>query len=423
MDAHGLGVMFVSIAQVAQLAEQQVQGCTARIAHLETDLLHQVDSLKQQHHDQASSLVSVKAHLEQLSAVHQSSGSEQVSAQLNTLEARVTEMQKLSAAYDKDAGQLAAHLGRLDKTVTELQTASTQDKADMQLRSDVNLLKTQMQELHDSCRSHEKAASVMDDLKRDLASVKAETCDSQTSNHSAESAIAGLQQDLVVLKEQLAQLSVSHAQEASKTQQPVLKLEHTVAELSGAVSQLKSRAEGQHLIAETFSTLQHDMSDLKAQVAQLQSERAIRGPSMELYSSLEHNVAATKDQLSSLRKQVAQHAEQDPWREESQKLRSELDACLKAACSAEAEIARHSTKLSSMDTRLADLHAELKEGNQASGHPQNASQSEVEALNERLFELRVEVQNLADDTGISIASMKRKVRTPDHSVHLPYIAV
>ena len=37
------------------------------------------------------------------------------------------------------------------------------------------------------------------------------------------------------------------------------------------------------------------------------------------------------------------------------------------------------------------------------------SQAEVEELNERLFELRVEVQNLAEDTNISVASIKRKV--------------
>ncbi len=36
-------------------------------------------------------------------------------------------------------------------------------------------------------------------------------------------------------------------------------------------------------------------------------------------------------------------------------------------------------------------------------------QSEVEEVNERLFELRVEVQNLAEDTTISVASIKRMV--------------
>ena len=38
-----------------------------------------------------------------------------------------------------------------------------------------------------------------------------------------------------------------------------------------------------------------------------------------------------------------------------------------------------------------------------------AGQSDAEELNERLFELRVEVQNLADDTNISVASISRKV--------------
>jgi len=53
------------------------------------------------------------------------------------------------------------------------------------------------------------------------------------------------------------------------------------------------------------------------------------------------------------------------------------------------------------------LQAHPSSSSDAAG--QSGSQSEVEELNERLFELRVELQNLADDTTISVASIKRKV--------------
>ena len=396
--------------QVAQLAEQQVQGCTARITHLETDVAHQVDSLKQQQTDQASSLAGVQADLEKLSTAQHASGSEQLAAQLNMLEARVSEMQKLSVT-DDDSGseQPATRLSRLEATVTQLQTAPMQDKAGLHLKNEVELLKNQLQELHNTYASQQKAASVLNDLERDVAAVKAALCDSQTSKRSADSTAAGLQQDLVALKDHLSQLSMTHAQEASKTQQPVLELERTVAELHGAVAQLEAQVQEQHAGAEILTTLQQELSDLKAQLGQLQSLHSSGGPSAEVYSGLQQDVAAAQDQLSSLEKQVAQEAGRDSWKEESQKLRSELDACLRAASSAEAVVARHTTELSRLESRFAELHAEPKEGPHASGS-QGGAQSEVEELNERLFELRVEVQNLADDTGISIASMKRKVR-------------
>ena len=374
-----------SLTQVAQLGEQQVQGCTARITHLETDLLHQVDRLKQQHDDQASSLAGVKADLEQLNTP------------------------KKSAACE----QLAAQLSRLDTRVTDLQTAApvfSQGKAFMQLEQDVNVLQEQMQQVHNSHASQQKTAGSLAELERDLASVKAAMCDSDTSKHSAECTMSGLQQELVALKEQLTQVSKSHAQEASTTRQPMLKLERAVAELSEAVLQLESQAAGQHAAAEAFKALQHDMADLKAEVAQLLNQHSSAKSHEDLYSSLERDVAATKDQLSSLRTELTEHAGQDSWQEESQKLRSELAACLAATSSTEAIVARHGSELSRMDSRLAELHAELSTASETRGQAQSGSQSEVEELNERLFELRVEVQNLTEDTGITIASMTRKVR-------------
>ena len=391
---HCGGHIWTPYTQVAQLGEQQVQGCTARITHLETDVQRQVAHLKQQHDDQAASLAGVNSLVEQLRSTHHSSSSEQLTAQL----------------------------GQLDATVTDLQTAvnaCTRGEASLQLKQDVDVLKDQMQQLRNSYASQQEAGSSVERLERDLASVKAAVCESNASKHLAESTTSGLQDDLAVLKEQLTELRSSHAEQASKTQQPILKLEHNISELSVTMLQLKNQAENHHVEAETFKALQHDMSGLKAEVAQLQSQPSAGEPHDELYSSLEHNVAATKDQLSSLRTQLTQHASQKPWQDESEKLRSELVACVKAASSTEAVVARHGTELSSIGSRLAELHSEASTGSQTHGQAQGGAQSEVEELNERLFELRVEVQNLADDTGISIASMTRKVRFLHHSSCVP----
>ena len=370
--------------QVAQLGEQQVQGCTARITHLETDLQHQVASLKQQHDNQASSLAGVKALAEQLRSTHGSS-SEQLDAQLSQLGASVADLQTAM-------------------------TASTQEEASVQLRHDLDVLKDQMQQLHKSHASQEKAGSSLEDLERDLDSVKAAVCESYTGKHLADSITSGLQEDFSALKEQLNQVRNSHAEEAGKTQQPILKLEHKISELNGAVLQLKMQAGDQCVEAETCKALQLDMAGLKAEVAQLQSQLLAGGTHDKLHSSLERDVAATKDQLSSLRTQLTQHAGHRSWQDESDKLRSELAACVKAASSTEAVVARYGTELSSLDSRLAELHAAASTASQTRGQAQAGAQNEVEELNERLFELRVEVQNLADDTSISIASMTRKVR-------------
>lgn len=379
------GHLWTLSMQVAQLGEQQVQGCTARITHLESDVQHQVARLKQQHDDQTSSLAGLQAHVEQLRSTHHGSSSDQLAAELSQLDARVTDLQTAM-------------------------TVSTQEEDSVQLKHDVGVLKDQMQQLHNSHASQQKAGSSLEELECNLASVKAAVCESNASKHLAESRTSGLQEDLAALKEQLTQLRNSHAEEASKTQQPILKLEHNISELSAAVLQVKSQAQVHHVEAETFKALQHDMSGLKAEFAQLQSQPSAGKTHDDLYSSLERDVAATKDQLSSLRTQLTQHASQTPWQNESDKLRSELAACVKAASSTEAVIARHGSELSSIGSRLAEVHAAASTASQTRGQAQGGAQSEVEELNERLFELRVEVQNLADDTGISMASMARKVR-------------
>ena len=375
--------------QVAQLGEQQVQGCTARITHLETDLKKQVDYLKQQHDDQASSLAGVKAHLDQLS----------------------------STQHDSSSGQVAAQLSQLDARVSELQTAvtaATQKDASVELKYDIDVLKDQVQQMHDSHAGQLKAGSSLEELEREVASVKAAVGEEGASRVLAESITSGLQQDLVLLKEKLTQLSNSHSKEARDSQQPFLKLEQEMAELSATVLQVTKQAEGHRVQAETVEALQHDMSGLKAELAQLQSQHSAEQTHDELYSRIECDMAAAKDQLSSLRLQLTQHASQKPWQDELDKLRSELAACVKTASSTEAVVARHGTELCSLHSRLVQLHAEASTASQPGGQAQGASQSEVEDLNERLFELRVEVQNLDDNTGISIASMTRKVRIFRH---------
>ena len=68
---------------------------------------------------------------------------------------------------------------------------------------------------------------------------------------------------------------------------------------------------------------------------------------------------------------------------------------------------KHNRKCVDRSGLYFGLQAHPSGSTDASG--QSGSQIEVEELNERLFELRVELQNLADDTTISVASIKRKV--------------
>jgi len=68
---------------------------------------------------------------------------------------------------------------------------------------------------------------------------------------------------------------------------------------------------------------------------------------------------------------------------------------------------KHNRKCVNRSGSYFGLQAHPSRTTDAAG--QSGSQSEVEDLYERLFELRVELQNLADDTTISVASIKRKV--------------
>ena len=368
------------LMQVAQLGEQQVQGCTSRLTHVETDLTQRVDSLKQQHEMQASLLLGLQAHVDQLHANLKAS------------------------SLSSDAGQTASHLSELDGKVTQLQTAVAAHLQGQNDAQEVGLIKTQLQE---SCASQQETAQSFDSLRLELAAVKAELRERNGSKHPDESMVLALEQGLAALKLQLEQLSHGQGQEASSAQEPVRELEQSVALLSSEVHALQSRQQP-HASTESIRAVEQRMSGLKAELSQLQTQLSAAESQTELVSGLRQEVATLKNQLDSLRSELTQHAGDQSRVEEAQELRSELAACVQTAASTEAAVAQLSTQLSKADRQLAELQSEL--GRLSKTHGQAQPQTEVEELNERLFELRVEVQNLADDTGISVASIKRKVK-------------
>ena len=370
---------------MAQLGEQQVKGCASRITHLESDLAQRLDSLKQQQALQASSMLALTASMEQMpSHPSNSTRTGQVDAPLSQLDARVTELQTAAAAV------------------------SWQEEM-QQLEEGLNALKHQMSQLQEGHASQRLGANSLDDLCSSVAALKSEVHDSLSSKQSTDSMVAELKRDLTELKHQLEQLSTARAEEAGKNQQPVLQLEQTVNMLKDEVEQLQQQKQDQHTSAESTRALEDGITNLTAQLRQVQTQLPEVHSVGDVHSGLKQDLAAVKDQVSSLRTQLHQSNSGESALQESQKLRSELTAVVQSASSTEAAVTQHSADLSRCKIEIAELQAELSKMGQTRDKPQAGHQNEVEELNERLFELRVEVQNLADDTGISVASITRKV--------------
>ncbi|KAL0035441.1 hypothetical protein WJX77_006473 [Trebouxia sp. C0004] len=347
------------IDQVAQLGEQQVQGCATRIAHLETDLVNWVDSLRQQQDTQAATMSDMTARIARLQA----------------------------QVKDGDKSQIAARLAELDGAVLELQTASaggSAKEADSELQAHVDALRGQVSQLRGS----------------------------QAEQQSAVSSLGGIEHDVAVLRDELTQLQSSQA--AQSPADPALsKLEQDLAALNAELSQMRKDHASQFSV--TSSATDQKVESIRLELSQLQDQQAAQSSAHKLYSHLEQDVAALKGQLSQLDRTQGSQLAHEQWQVETQQLRGELAACLKTETDTGAAVAQHATHLSNLEKRLTELYAEMKcsaaqadpsSSTGAAGH--SGLKSEFDELNERLFELRVELQNLTDDTTISVASIKRK---------------
>ena len=293
---------------MAQLGEQQVQGCTTRITHLETDLVHQVDGLRQQQDTQATTVSDLTAHIAHL-------------------QAQVKDGDKsLSAA------QIAARLAELDGAVLELQTASaggSAEEADSELKADVDALRRQVTQLRAS----------------------------QAEQQSAGSSLASVEHDVAVLRNELTQLQSSQA--AQRPADPALsKLEHDLATLSAELSQMRKDHASQFSVIS--SAIDQKVKSIRSELSQLHDQQAAQSSAHKLYSHLEQDVAALKDQLSQLDRTQGSQLAHEQWQEEHQQLKGELAACLKTETDTGAAVTQHATHLSSLEKRLTELHAEMQ---------------------------------------------------------------
>ena len=130
--------------------------------------------------------------------------------------------------------------------------------------------------------------------------------------------------------------------------------------------------------ADQSSQGNHDVTQridaIQAELSQLHDTQASYSSAHELYSGLVRDVAVLKTQLSKLdRIDGSQHAH-DKWQEETQQLRSELAACVKAETDTEAALAHHSSQLSSFEQRLTELHVGMQA---ADAHAHSAARCQV----------------------------------------------
>ncbi len=293
---------------MAQLGEQQVQGCTTRITHLETDLVHRVDGLRQQQDTQAATVSDLTAHLARLQA------------------------QVKDGDKSPSGAQIAARLAELDGAVLELQTASaggSAKEADSELKADVDALRGQVSQLGES----------------------------QAEQQSAGSSLASIEQNVAVLRNELTQLQSSQA--AQRPADPALsKLEQDLAALNAELSQMQKDHATQFSV--TSSAIDQKVESIRSELSQLHDQQTAQSSAHKLYSHLEQDVAALKDQLSQHDRTQGSQLAHEQWQEETQQLRDELAACLKTETDTGAAVAQHATHLSSLEKRLTELHAEMR---------------------------------------------------------------
>jgi len=293
---------------VAQLGEQQVQGCTTRIVHLESDLVRRVDGLRQQQDRQAATMSDMTAHIARLQA------------------------QVKDGDKSPSSAQIAARLAELDGAVLELQTASaggSAREADSELKADVDALRGQVSQLRAS----------------------------QAEQQSAGSSLASIEHDVAVLRSEMTQLQSSQA--AQRPADPALsKLEQDLAALSAELSQMRKDHATQFSV--TSSAVDQKVESLRSELSQLHDQQAAQSSAHKLYSHLEQDVAALKDQLSQHDRTQGSQLAHEQWQEETQRLRDELAACLKTETDTGAAVAQHATHLSSLEKRLTELHAEMR---------------------------------------------------------------
>lgn len=328
--------MYVQMFQVAQLAEQQVQGCTLRVSRLETDLAQRTDTLCHQQDTHTSALSSVSAQLADLQTsldqMHSQQGNALANGEIATHVAQLqTDLRKVQAEFA--AVNKAEHSQQeMYSTIAELQrevkvlaqsvsVVSKHDESIMSLTSQVKDLLLVADAVHAGQEGHIELTARVSEVSEQLIRMQIEVKQaySVASDAHSHASLAGLQPELETLKTQVSGLQTAAADKASVQVQ--------IAQLHSQVAELQLAAKSQATHAST-DDIKQDVVALKAQLSQLQA---------------------------SSRKQTSE----DDRQRDMQSMRSELAECSKVSLSAEAAVAELAVQLKHAAQQLTALQDEL----------------------------------------------------------------
>ena len=286
--------------QVAQLGEQQVQGCTARINHLEADLTRRADAWKQHQDNHTAALSDMTAHIAALRS------------QLN------------DSSNSASSGDVTQELAELGARVAELQTAVAAQKPplDSKLEEAVAVWRTEMRQMQST---HESEQSAM------------------------RSSLASVQQELGALKADLTQAKSRQAAH-SAPDAAISKLEHDVGALSAGLHQMQAAA-----LSAGTARVEQDLVSVKAQMTELHGEQAAQE---EVYSGVQQDMAALTTRVAQLDKTHVARQSLDRQQEQTEQLRSEMAACREAESQTQAAVSKHADLISRLEERVAaECHA------------------------------------------------------------------
>lgn len=343
---------------MAQLGEQQVQGCTLRVGRLEDDLAQRTDSLRQQHDAQASALASLTALVSSLQnspgPTVQESADARMSAAVAELQARVGELQGVStdsALIQQSQQELGQQLATLQSHVGQLQLAGdatehTEHVAE--LRSRLKELQFTVEAMDASAASHSQLASRVDDMHKQLGVLQSGLAQVDGRSNTAD-AVSQLSRRMERLDAQLGPLQAAAASDTRHAKSAGV--EADLSALKAQLAQLQSRAADQ-------AAMHTQLTRLSTDVAQLQASAKSHDPHSSVIE-LKQDVQTLRSQLSQLQAQSASQGAKDSWQKDVQGLKADVTHCAQAADRTEAAVAQHTAQLQQAEQHLSSMQKEL----------------------------------------------------------------
>lgn len=382
--------------QVAQLAEQQVQGCTLRLNRLETEVAQRSEMHRLQHDTQASTVASLSTQLVDLQAslnhMHSQFNNAPTNEQLTATVAELqSNMHKMQAAF-ADATEDRHRQQELHEQVSELQRqvgflqesvggCSKHEENSLSLSSQVKGLLPLVDAVHSGQQAHVQLSTRVDEFDEPLTSVQsalkqfrnaesssaiqqvrqqvdqlANQCrqletDVASDRHSSAS-VSGLQQEWSVMKTQLGHLQTATADRAAvDSNASVLGLQQELSVMKTQVSHLQAAAADQAAVHSQMAQLQTHLTEPQDSAKSQVSHASL--------NKVKQDVTALRAQVSQLQGSSTKHAAEDRWQRDMQSVQSELAKCTEASRRAEAAVAEHALQLKQAELQLSAMQKEL----------------------------------------------------------------